>query len=182
MPNWCNNSINIVGPTSKIKDLWARANTSVGFQLLNAMVPQPEDLSDDPEYDRALSATPDWYSWRVRNWGTKWDINDEGLGYEEYPDDTAAITGWFDSAWAPPVEAIRTYLQANDDVIIELDYHEPGMCFVGRLREDCDEYYEYSDCTSDNIKEFVGEEICDEWDLESLLAEYEEWEDDDTIH
>ena len=114
MPNWCNNSITIKGPADKIRALWA-ASQDKDTRLLEAMVPVGEW-----DYDRAVAA-----------WGTKWDISNEGLEFEELSDGTAAITGWADSAWSPPLEAFQTYANANEDVYLELKYFEPGMAFVG---------------------------------------------------
>jgi hypothetical protein len=112
MPNWCSNSITITGPVEKIHALRA---VSIDKGLLEAMAPL-----GDWEYDRAVEA-----------WGTKWDISNEGLEYEDNGDGTATIGGWADSAWAPPVEAFQTYSNANPEVTMELQYFEPGMAFIG---------------------------------------------------
>jgi hypothetical protein len=112
MPNWCSNSITITGPVEKIQALRA---VSIDKGLLEAMAPL-----GDWEYDRAVEA-----------WGTKWDISNEGLEYEDNGDGTATIGGWADSAWAPPVEAFQTYSNANPEVTMELQYFEPGMAFIG---------------------------------------------------
>ena len=45
MPNWCNNSIDINGPTDKIKDLFEKAGQE-DSGLLQAMVPMPSELND----------------------------------------------------------------------------------------------------------------------------------------
>ena len=122
MPNWCNNSVTITGPAERITALWTRASGGAeGAALLNAMRPMPEELSEGEA----------WYSWRVENWGTKWDIDMQGLEFEEFSDGTAAISGWFDSAWSPPVDAFQAYSNENPDVDMELKYFEPGMSFVG---------------------------------------------------
>ena len=115
MPNWCSNTINIEGPADKIRALWESAHSKQDAGLLEAMVPQGEW-----DYDRA-----------VASWGTKWDISLEGLEFIDNGQGRAMITGWADSAWAPPVEAFQTYANKNDDVNMELKYFEPGMCFVG---------------------------------------------------
>ena len=87
--------------------------------MLNALYPEPEHEGDE------------WYSWRVENWGTKWDVSSEGLEFEELPDGRAVIHGWFDSAWSPPIDAFQAYAEANEDVYLEIKYFEPGMSFVG---------------------------------------------------
>jgi len=131
MPNWCNNSITIQGPTETIKTLWEEAKTSQDgeFGLLNAMVPMPQELegTTSPSPDGSM----DWYQWRVNNWGTKWDISDEGLEFQDNGDGTAAIVGWFDSAWSPPIDAYNTWLDANDNCDLTATYEEGGMDFAG---------------------------------------------------
>jgi hypothetical protein len=118
MPNWCNNSIEIEGPVEKIAALWLLAHRftpTVEGALLNAMVP-----IGDWDYDRAVQA-----------WGTKWDIDMQGLEFVDNEQGRARITGWFDSAWSPPLDAFQTYALANEDVYLELKYFEPGMSFTG---------------------------------------------------
>lgn len=115
MPNWCSNAITIKGPVDKIRALWDAANANKDGSLLEAMVPIGE-----------------WdYGTAVESWGTKWDLNGEGLEFTDIGDGTATIEGWADSAWSPPVEAFATYCGNNDDVTAQIDYFEPGMSFIG---------------------------------------------------
>ena len=150
MPNWCNNSITIAGPTDTIKQLWNDAKSDEsGFGLLNAMVPMPAELEGTTSpAPKESSPQPlvdgfgNWYDWRVRNWGTKWDITDEGLEYVDNGDGTSHITGWFDSAWAPPIEAYNTFLGDMDNCSIEATYEEGGMDFAGIYDNGDDQYME----------------------------------------
>ena len=134
MPNWCNNSITITGPKDKITSLYAEAvKGDVAGQetgLLNSMVPMPQELHDTtaPSQDGL-----NWYDWRVANWGTKWEVSSEGL---ELSEDGTEITGWFDSAWAPPLGAFSTFLERNEDCSLECYYEEPGMDFAGKFSGD----------------------------------------------
>ena len=122
MPNWCNNSVTITGSVEKIRALWTLASAGAeGTALLNAMRPMPEELLEGEA----------WYGWRVENWGTKWDIDQQGLEFEEFSDGTATISGWADSAWSPPLDAFQSYANENPDVTMELKYFEPGMAFIG---------------------------------------------------
>jgi hypothetical protein len=209
MPNWCSNSIEIVGPRDKIRALWLDAKQSEG--LLNALRPQPAGLDitagregpDGSPEQVALEAREaenlekhgarNWYDWNVNNWGTKWDVGLDGLEYEEDADGNfdngtgiphARITGWFDSAWAPPTNAVAYFCEANPDVRVTLDYYEPGMCFVGRMIADNgeveeDDCVDYTDATSETVRDIVGSEMCDFWNLEEELASYEEDEEDE---
>ena len=73
MPNWCNNTIEINGPTETIKTLWEQAtDESTDEGLLDAMHPMPKELNDT-----VADCSPglDWYGLRTSNWGTKWEIS-----------------------------------------------------------------------------------------------------------
>ena len=176
MPNWCSNSITIKGPASEIQALWDRAVKTDG--LLSAMCPMPEDL----EGTSAPSETANWYDWCNEHWGTKWDVSLEGLEIDVSQDGTAEITGYFDSAWAPPIDAYSGYSEANPQITIEAYYEEGGMCFVGYWdTAGADDHYEYDSATSDNIRSIIPEYLVDFYDLDERIAEYEEEEDEEEM-
>jgi hypothetical protein len=173
MPNWCNNSITIKGSTETIKTLWEEATAEDGG-LFNAMVPMPKELEGTtaPSEDGV-----DWYSWRVNNWGTKWDVSLEGLEFTDNGDGTATIEGYFDSAWSPPIDAYSTFCDDMDGVYLEAYYEEPGMCFVGYWdSEGADDHYEYSGATSDTVRNMIPEYLVDYYALDERLDEYEQME------
>tara|TARA_B110000977_G_scaffold82948_1_gene110841 strand:- start:81 stop:590 length:510 start_codon:yes stop_codon:yes gene_type:complete len=162
MPNWCSNSLTIKGDASTLVAL-KEIIESDGEGLLEAIKP-----IGDWEYDTA-----------VAKWGTKWDISTEGLEYTDNGDGTAEITGWFDSAWAPPIEAFHTLSQDWDSCYIELFYEEGGMCFVGCWdSEGGDDYYEYGDFTSKNIKDNIPAYLVEHFALDERLDEYEQEEEE----
>jgi hypothetical protein len=148
MPNWCSNSITIQGSTETLKPLWEEANRE-GSGLLNAMVPMPSALEGTTS-PAPKEGTPqplvdghdNWYAWRLENWGTKWDVDLDGLEFTDNGDGTSEITGWFQSAWSPPIEAYNTFLDDMDGVYISADYHEPGMDFAGIYSDGDDQYME----------------------------------------
>lgn len=129
MPNWCNNNITIQGPTETIKQLWEDAQTGHRYTV----------VEDDVEVEKvefglleAMAPIGDWeYGTAVETWGTKWDISDDGLEFTDNEDGTASITGWFDSAWAPPITAYNRFLDDMDNCSIDASYYEPGMDFGG---------------------------------------------------
>ena len=161
MPNWCNNSITIQGQTETIKTFWNNASAT-GSGLLNAMVPQPQFANS-------------FYEWNVNNWGTKWDVVLEGLEFTDNDDGTASITGWFDSAWSPPIEAYETFCNSMDGVFLEAYYQESGMCFIGYWNsEGEDDHYEYDNATSENVRDIIPGYLVDHYELDQQLAEWEE--------
>jgi len=160
MPNWCNNSFAITGNTESIKELWEAAQTANDgeFGLLNAIAPIGEW-----EYGKA-----------VETWGTKWDVSDEGLEFIDNGDGTACITGWFESAWAPPIAAYEQLAADFDSCVIECSYYEPGMDFGGFWSS------ENGDEEFDNLQERLEQPV-EEWDerFKEFEVEYdllsEEW-------
>ena len=125
MPNWCSNTLMIRGDVETLSQL--KPVLEKGECLLEAIKPIGEW-----EYGTAVEA-----------WGTKWDVTTEGLEFIDNGDGTAEITGYFDSAWSPPLEAFYQLAQDWDSCYIELKYFEPGMCFVGVWdSEGGDAYYD----------------------------------------
>ena len=179
MPNWCNNSITIKGSTETLEPL--KKVVADGEGLLEAMVPMPKELVDttspSPEgQTKVVDGHTNWYDWCNARWGTKWDP-DVHLEYTDNVDGTAEITGWFDTAWGPPIEAYNTFCEDMDGVYLEAFYEESGMCFVGCWdSEGGDDYYEYSDATSKTITDIVPAYLVEQFALDERLAEYEEEE------
>jgi len=121
MPNWCSNRATISGPAPVIKEITDVLNRE-DTPLLAWMVPEPKYEGDS-----------DWYSWRVNNWGTKWDVSDV---YFENQSEEDSITFEFCTAWGPCVEAFHTWAANDGRVQFSLDYWEPGMAFVGSVSFD----------------------------------------------
>jgi len=164
MPNWCSNNFSITGNVESIKDLWEAAQTAGpdgDFGLLNAIAPIGE-----------------WdYGTAVETWGTKWDVSDEGLEFTDNGDGTASITGWFDSAWAPPIGAYEQLAADFDSCIIEASYFEPGMDFAGFWSSEAGE--EHLDNLHDEWEK--GDDASDlyrrldeEYDLSTQFADWAE--------
>jgi hypothetical protein len=180
MPNWCSNNITIQGPTETLKTLWNDATEVVGENneergLLQAMVPMPSELN----HTEGLSDGPNWYDWRVSNWGTKWDISREGLEFTDNGDGTASIAGWFESAWAPPIEAYNRFLDDMDNCSIVASYYEPGMDFAGLydngedlFMEDVTNYFRHTPVEEWGTFE---REVEEEW---NIVEQIEMWDEE----
>ena len=107
-------------------------------ELEGTTSPAPKEGTPQPLVD----GFNNWYDWRVQNWGTKWDVDTEGLEFKDNGDGTASIVGWFDSAWAPPIEAYNTFLDDMDNCTLESFYEEGGMDFAGHYDNGSDDYIE----------------------------------------
>ena len=129
MPNWCANNFSLSGPREKIEAIYDQITSKDESKgLLDALVPMPQEIRDT---FKEGSESQDWYSWSIDNWGTKWEVDGEGLEFHENGDGTASISGFFDSAWGPPIQAYETFLGNNEDCEINASYEEPGMDFAG---------------------------------------------------
>jgi len=189
MPNWCNNNIIIKGPKNKLKDLESAAREGT---FCNHLMPMPKVLegteangSKRPKI-RKLTGANDWYDWRVDNWGTKWDIDaydgsiktsQELLGKDN---GNAELSFGFDSAWAPPLNAIADYLDKNEDVSMKLWYYEPGCDFGGVWEDFNDDCWELS-TTPDSFfeQDDQGKEFDDYFNIMEGREEFREDPDND---
>ena len=144
MPNWCSNNFRIVGSTESLKPLW-------------------EEIDREEKFLEVIKPIGEWdYGNAVEAWGTKWDVNTDGMEFTDNGDGTAEISGWFDSAWSPPVEAFQTLSEDLDSCYLELSYFEPGMCFVGYWdSEGADDHYTIDPEAEDmGIPAYLEEEWC----------------------
>ena len=152
MPNWCNNTITIQGPTDTLKPLWDEAQKT---GLLQAMKPMPKELENttspapqEGEPQPLVDGFDNWYDWRISNWGTKWDVDSEGLEYTDNGDGTAVISGYFESAWSPPIDAYQTFCDDMDNCSLDAYYDEGGMDFAGHWYDGVDDF-------CDNVSEYA---------------------------
>ena len=144
MPNWCSNNFRIVGSTESLKPLW-------------------EQIDRENKFLEVIKPIGEWdYGNAVEAWGTKWDVNTDGMEFTDNGDGTAEISGFFDSAWSPPVEAFQTLSEDLDSCYLELCYFEPGMCFVGYWdSEGADDHYSIDPDEEDmGIPAYLEEEWC----------------------
>ena len=181
MPNWCNNTITISGPTEKMQKIIDTVNDESMDGLCSALYPQPEDMfkGDLGEKERkecAEKGIPNWYDWNTSNWGTKWDATPDQLEIEHDSDGTSVITGAFDSAWGPPIGAYEHFIQNNDDCHLESMYYEGGCAFCGKWEDGVDDCYEIPDSVK-AIEAEIPEEIDEAFGISEWAKENEEPEE-----
>ena len=187
MPNWTNNSITLRHTDPAMIERAVKAYQE--GRLLDEFIPVPRELKetvagfvgeDQQAAHEAQKARniekygyPDWYSFCVNTWGTKWDVGGDGEFIEQ--PDANTLKASFDSAWAPPVEAYGRLLELGFEV--EAYYLECGMAFCGKYigsgDEEFDDYVEYGSATADTVRELVGDDLDDFWGLSEMMAEWE---------
>lgn len=110
-----------------------------------------------------------WYDFCVNTWGTKWDVECDDVTEI----DSNTVVAQFESAWSPP---LGVYWKLEEDGFTVCAYYlEEGMEFVGKWQDGEDHYYEYSGQTSKTIRDFVGAELDDEFNLSEMM----EWQEED---
>lgn len=117
MPNWCGNYLEIEGPAEDIDTLVDLVCAHErGF--LSAFYPPPPGREE--------------YDWCVANWGTKWDIgvpfSKTTAAARENPD---LLPVTFDSAWSPPLDALKMISHLCPRLRFRLCYEEGGCDFAG---------------------------------------------------
>ena len=120
MPNWCNNILTIQNPSTEL----AEYLKTEGFSF-DKIKPTPPEMLDDENHS--------WYGWRVDNWGTKWDIDEEFMDVSEYANDKEICFG-FDTAWSPPMGVIEALSEKFPEDHFLLQYLEMGVGFGGEAR------------------------------------------------
>jgi hypothetical protein len=129
--------------------------------------------------------TPDWYNWRVANWGTKWNIepSDMFVDIGHINDSKASIYMGFMSAWSGPDEWFKTMCEKYNlsgeyvdsetgcDFFHKIEYKdgkEESEIQTGYISEASIEFYGL-----EHFLDNVYYEVSDEETLENALAELE---------
>ena len=148
MPNWVFNGLTIEGNPDSVNKLVEQMNTpftrnetlypSPIFSFWNII--KPTDLEAyDNQPDRTLPIAEqlkfegnDWYSWNVRNWGTKWDV--AVSSDEKYPDtymegptpngDNSVVYYRFNTAWGVAEPALAELSSQYPELLFTLSYEE----------------------------------------------------------
>ena len=151
---------------------------------------------DVPIEEQMQFKTNDWYSFNVREWGTKWDVGVSDN--DEYPDtellehmsngEDQWLVYKFNTAWSPPVPAMEKLSALVPNCVITLSFEEETGWggeyeFVnGNLTAESNYQSKCRDCDSEDTMEYCENdcgEICSdchymgEADLE-IVADCEE--------
>ena len=128
MPNWNYNRVTISGRESDTCSLMEKAKVDKEkdtFSMDN-FYPTPKDDNGEP--------FGGWYGWRVENWGTKWDINQNSFSITDtgyYSVDRCYVEMAYDTAWGPNLEFWEKIAEDNKDLTISITYCEEGNNFCG---------------------------------------------------
>jgi hypothetical protein len=186
MPNWCSNNLVL---THEDPAMIQRAFDALERgEFLQEFIPVPEQLKivagcvGDPDEQKKLEADTkrnveelgygNWYDFCVGEWGTKWDCGEQGAS-DIHPDGTMLHT-FFDTAWAPPVNAYEKLVAMGFGV--EAMYYEGGMGFAGSFSEGGDEEINLEGMSADDVeREYPELDEC--FGISECMREYEEPEE-----
>ena len=131
MPNWCNNEMTISHADpymiQRAADAWNRG------EFLSDLIPEPKEITTKMNGGQM----PDWWHWRIANWGVKWDLGKDKYGEEAVLQGNSFSVG-YESPWSPPVEAYKKLLEMGFK--IEAYYFEGGIGFCGSFIKWDNEY------------------------------------------
>jgi hypothetical protein len=192
MPNWCSNQVSISHEDRSKVEALALAIKEGKF--CSHVIPVPEDLQivagrvgadgepDQVELERRTAenvqkyGAGNWYDFCVSRWGTKWEV-DPYDPTEVNVDEYNTVEFGFDSAWSPPIGIYEALVE--DGFQVTAWYYEPGMGYVGKWDNGCDDCVDYSGETSQTVRDVIGEELDEMWGISESMAEYEEEEKDE---
>ena len=120
------------------------------------------------QFHHKVETEDSWYFWNIRNWGTKWEVNNAQVERE-----TQRLTYYIQTAWSPPSEALNTLAQAYPDLVFTNKYHDEMDCFAGETHWSNGEMFD----TDLPITHYLLEEIygsCNacEWADDEMKKEY----------
>lgn len=113
-----------------------RSHADVREEIPEARVLFYERMANNYNFNMKTYGVLNWYDWRVREWGTKWNADCSASSYQEKggKDDKAVYKISFSTAWSPPEQVIKELANHYPELCIQLRYYEGGMGFQGRLR------------------------------------------------
>ena len=169
MPNWCENRVYIEASPAEIEAIIMAIQSDDDEKgLLHYLLPEPEH---GPEIEGEM---PNWYSWRVANWGTKWEVSAEVISH-------SVADGWiniaFDSAWSPPLEAFYAWEAADSESRnFNIRYIEWGMAFCGEAdSRGINDNYSIP-ATAAEVREQIPSELDEEFAISEMVAQWEQEE------
>jgi hypothetical protein len=131
MPNICLNELTVTGNKEELDRFLeaarGRDEEAKPFSL-QSLFPLPAELdTDDPV--SSSDETETWYSWCVRNWGTKWDVIDYCKCKRE-SEEKAVL--YFGTANSPCDEAFTRKIAPEFPALtFTLQYEEPNCQLEG---------------------------------------------------
>ena len=161
MPNNTDNRVILSHDDIQMIDMIYNIMNTPDTPLCQTLIPMDEALLDNDAH-----ADDGWYTWRLQNWGTKWDV------YESHCTriDANTLQLTFYTAWSPPMPIYDKLVDMGFEV--NARYLDEGWGYIG-------EYVSGDDWCTDDV-ESVAEhypELDEEFGISERIAEYQDEED-----
>jgi hypothetical protein len=169
MPNWCENRVYLEASSAEIEAIIAAIQGQEDTKgLLSYLRPEPQYEEQDE------TGMPSWWSWRVGNWGTKWEVSAEITSH-------SVADGWinlaFDSAWAPPIAALDHWeSQDSESRSFNIRYVEWGMAFCGEADSNGINESYIIPITAADVKKMIPVDLDEEFGISDMVTQ---WEDEE---
>ena len=184
MPNWCNNNLTLQhedpAMIQRAKDALDRGEFLAEFipvpkqlQIVAGSVGDPVEqakLEADTKRNQEELGYSNWYDYCVNEWGTKWDVGDDGAT-DIHPDGKMLHTS-FDSAWSPPIAAYEKLTEMG--FTVGAMYYEGGMAYAGVWEDGVDDYYDLGGMNSSQVESDLPVELDEAFGISESMREYEE--------
>lgn len=192
MPNWCNNFVQIRHEDPA--KLEALAESVREGKFCNYAIPVPKELTETVaghlgdgyaqelnqfklELNLKYFGAKDWYDFCISRWGTKWEV--EAYEGENVKVENELLAFGFDSAWSPPTGIYEALVEQGFNV--DAMYYESGMAFCGRWTDGCDNYFELSNLSADEVADEIDSDIDEQFSISENMREWEENREDEEL-
>lgn len=125
MPNWCENGLTVTGDRAEIDRFVKDAAGETHAYETTGQDAVQSDFSLAKLYPAPAGAELE--DWRVEHWGTKWDVN----VVDSHREAAGEVFFQFDTAWTPPLAALRHISTLYPGLKFALTYEESGEAFTG---------------------------------------------------
>jgi len=151
MPNHCYQQVHVYGPRFLVKELYDNLSKEEP-QFCQVVVPMPFEQWLAPKTRCEGFEVEGWYDWRVKNWGTKWDVVDVEMTqslllHDDEDQEPSGMNASFSfncwTAWSPPIPVWDKLVEMG--LSVDADYQDEGMMFEGRYVNGEDKCWEPED-------------------------------------
>lgn len=149
MPNHVYNSLIVKGEKKEIKKFREENKQSPDEPLdFNNCVQEPAELLQyQPFGDKKNKSlikkygADNWYAWRVKNWGTKWNAYNADI--RDY-DKKGNLLITFETAWSPPIEWLKSLAKKYPKLSFTLYFEEEAKMYPdGKIEAKGRKFKEY---------------------------------------
>lgn len=128
MPNHVTNNVLIQGNETRIRKLLAAIQNDevgVGSISFEKIIPMPDHIhrGDLRVEDFLEHGKDNWYTWRMANWGTKWDAY--GYAASSYPQGSWSLQ--FRTAWSAPHPVMTALARMYPDLTFQHEWADEDL-------------------------------------------------------